>query len=210
VTDVQPDTEELLRRTGAGDRGARGALLERHRARLWRMIALRLDPRLAARVDPSDVVQDVLAEADRRLDRYVRKRPLPFYPWLRQLAVDRLADQHRRHLRAGRRSVAREEQEPWSLPDASAAELMDRLLAPGDSPSAAVRKDEVRDRVRAALEAMAEQEREVLILRYLEQLSAREVGAVLGITEAAAKKRALRALLRLRELLKDLAPGGET
>ncbi len=210
MTDVQPDTEELLRRTGAGDRGARGALLERHRARLWRMIALRLDPRLAARVDPSDVVQDVLAEADRRLDRYVRKRPLPFYPWLRQLAVDRLADQHRRHLRAGRRSVAREEQEPWSLPDASAAELMDRLLAPGDSPSAAVRKDEVRDRVRAALEAMAEQEREVLILRYLEQLSAREVGAVLGITEAAAKKRALRALLRLRELLKDLAPGGET
>ena len=209
MTEVQPDTEELIRRTGAGDRGARGALLERHRARLWRMIALRLDPRLAARVDPSDVVQDVLAEADRRLDRYVRKRPLPFYPWLRQLAVDRLADQHRRHLGAGRRSVAREENEAWGLPDASAEELMDRLLAPGDSPSAAVRKDETRDRVRAALEAMAEQEREVLILRYLEQLSAREVGAVLGITEAAAKKRALRALLRLRELLKDLAPGGE-
>jgi RNA polymerase sigma-70 factor, ECF subfamily len=210
VTEVLPDTEELLRRTGAGDRGARGALLDRHRERLLRMIALRLDPRLAARVDPSDVVQDVLAEADRRLDRYVRKRPLPFYPWLRQLAVDRLADQHRRHVRAGRRSVAREEQEPWSLPDESAMQLMDRLLAPGDSPSAAVRKDEVRDRVRAALEAMAEQEREVLILRYLEQLSAREVGAVLGIGEAAAKKRALRALLRLRELLKDLAPGGET
>jgi RNA polymerase sigma-70 factor (ECF subfamily) len=210
VTEVQPDTEELIRRTGAGDRAARGALLARHRARLLRMIALRLDPRLAARIDPSDVVQDVLAEADRRLDGYVRKQPLPFYPWLRQLAVDRLADQHRRHLRAGRRSVAREEQEPWSLPDASAAELMDRLLAPGDSPSAAMRKDEVRDRVRAALEAMAEQEREVLILRYLEQLSAREVGAVLEISEAAAKKRALRALRRLREFLKDLAPGGET
>jgi RNA polymerase sigma factor (sigma-70 family) len=85
-----------------------------------------------------------------------------------------------------------------------------RLLAPGDSPSAAVRRDEVRDRVRAALEAMAEQEREVLILRYLEQLSAREIGAVLGIGEEAAKKRALRALRRLRELLKGLAPGGET
>jgi RNA polymerase sigma-70 factor (ECF subfamily) len=174
------------------------------------MVALRLDPRLAARVDPSDVVQDVLAEADRRLDAYMRKQPLPFYPWLRQLAVDRLADQHRRHLRAGRRSVTREEQEAWGLPGASAAELMDRLFALGDSPSAAVRRDEVRDQVRAALEAMAEQEREVLILRYLEQLSAREVGAVLGIGEAAAKKRALRALRRLRELLKGLAPGGET
>jgi RNA polymerase sigma-70 factor, ECF subfamily len=210
VTEVQPDTEELLRRTGAGDRGARGALLERHRERLLRMVALRLDPRLAARVDPSDVVQDVLAEADRRLDAYMRKQPLPFYPWLRQLAVDRLADQHRRHVRAGRRSVRREENEGWGLPDASAEELMDRLLAPGDSPSAAMRRDEARDLVRAALEAMAEQEREVLILRYLEQLPAREVGAVLGIGDAAAKKRALRALRRLRELLKGLAPGGET
>jgi RNA polymerase sigma-70 factor, ECF subfamily len=210
MTEVQPDTEELLRRTGAGDRGARGALLERHRGRLRRMIALRIDPRLAARVDPSDVVQDVLAEADRRLDGYVYKRPLPFYPWLRQLAWDRLADQHRRHVRAGRRSVTREEKEAWGLPDASAAELADRLLAPGDSPSAALQRDEVRDRVRAALEAMAGQEREVLILRYLEQLSAREVGAVLGISEEAAKKRALRALRRLRELLKGLAPGGET
>ncbi len=210
MTEVLPDTEELLRRTGAGDRSARGALLERHRARLIRMVALRLDPRLAARVDPSDVVQDVLAEADRRLDAYTRKRPLPFYPWLRQLAVDRLADQHRRHVQAGRRSVTREEREAWHLPDASAAQLMEQLFAPGDSPSAAVRRDEVRDQVRAALEAMAEQEREVLILRYLEQLSAREVGAVLGIGEAAAKKRALRALRRLRELLKGLTPGGET
>jgi RNA polymerase sigma-70 factor, ECF subfamily len=210
VTEVQPDTEELLRRAGAGDRAARGALLERHRERLGRMIALRLDPRLAARVDPSDVVQDVLAAADRRLDDYVRRKPLPFYPWLRQLACERLADQYRRHVRAGRRSVTREEQSPWALPDASALEIMDKLLGPDESPSAAARRDETRDQVRKALEAMPAQEREVLILRYLEQLSARDVGAVLGISEEAAKKRALRALRRLRELLKGLAPGGET
>jgi RNA polymerase sigma-70 factor (ECF subfamily) len=78
------DTDELLRRAGAGDRLARGALLQRHRDRLRRLIALRLDPRLAARIDPSDVVQEVLVEADRRLDRYVSDRPLPFYPWLRR------------------------------------------------------------------------------------------------------------------------------
>ena len=210
MTDAPPDTEELLRRTGAGDRDARGALLQRHRERLRRMIALRLDPRLAARVDPSDVVQDVLADADHRLDQYVHTRPLPFYPWLRQLAWDRLADQHRRHVLAGRRSVKREEAAAWGLSDASAAELVQRLLAPGDSPSAGLHQREQRDQVRAALEAMPAQEREVLVLRYLEELSARDVGAVLGITEAAAKKRALRAPRRLRELLKGGAPGDES
>lgn len=210
VPEVPPDTEELLRRTGAGDRNARGALLQRHRERLRRMIALRLDPRLAARVDPSDVVQDVLAEADHRLDRYIHTRPLPFYPWLRQLAWDRLADQHRQHLRAIRRSVTREEGAAWDLSDASAEELAQRLLAPDESPSAGMLRDELRDQVRAALTALSEQDREVLVLRYLEELSAREVGAALGVSEAAAKKRALRALRRLREKLEDQKPGGES
>jgi RNA polymerase sigma-70 factor (ECF subfamily) len=205
MSQVGPDTAELLRRAGGGDRLARGALLQRHRARLRRLIALRLDPRLAARIDPSDVVQEVLVEADRRLDRYVSERPLPFYPWLRQLAVERLVDQHRRHVRAGRRSVTREE--PQGLLDASADTLLG-LVGGGESPSAGLRREELRQRVRVALEGLAEADREVLVLRYLEQLTAHEVGAVLGISEAAAKKRALRALQRLRERLKG-EPGEE-
>ena len=64
--------------------------------------------------------------------------------------------------------------------------------------------------MRAALAALPAPDREVLVLRYLEELSAREVGAVLGIAEAAAKKRALRALRRLRELLRDQTPGDES
>jgi RNA polymerase sigma-70 factor (ECF subfamily) len=208
MTQAPPDTEELLRRAGGGDRRARGALLQRHRGRLRRMVALRLDPRLAARVDPSDVVQEALAEADRRLDNYLRERPLPFYPWLRQLAWDRLVEQHRRHVRAGRRSVRREEAEAPGLSAASALELADRLLAAGDSPSAALQRRELAERVRAALARLPEPEREVLVLRYLEQLPAREVAGVLGLGEAAAKKRALRALQRLRDLLRDEPTGG--
>ena len=92
---------------------------------------------------------------------------------------------------------------PWALPDSSAAELADRLFAPGDSPSVGVQREEMRDRVRTVLAAMPEQYREVLVLRYLEELSAREVGAVLGVGEAAAMKRALRALQRLRDLLEE-------
>jgi 4-aminobutyrate aminotransferase-like enzyme len=108
MSPTTPNTEELLGRSQAGDRQARGALLQRHRKRLRRMVALRLDRRLAARLDPSDIVQEALAEADRRLDDYARQRPLPFYPWLRQIAWDRLAQAHRRHVQAARRSVTHE------------------------------------------------------------------------------------------------------
>src|SRR5262245_33964409 len=129
-----PDTDQLLADASRGDAHARGRLLERHRPRLRRMVAVRLDRRLAARVDPSDVVQEALLEASARLDEYLRDRPIPFYPWLRRLAYVRVADAYRRHLRAGRRSVEREE--PAPLPDGSAMELADRLLAPGGGPSA--------------------------------------------------------------------------
>jgi tetratricopeptide (TPR) repeat protein len=88
--------------------------------------------------------------------------------------------------------VTREDAEPVGLPGGSALRLADRLLASGVCPSEALRREELRARVRTALEALAEADREVLVLRYLEQLSAQEVGAVLGVSESAAKKRALR------------------
>src|SRR5262245_32493626 len=104
-----PDTDELLLRTGQGDPRAREQLFARHRSRLRKMVAWRIDRRLKARVDPSDVVQEVLVQASHKLDHYLRERPLPFYPWLRTLACDHLAALRRRHVRVQGRSVLREE-----------------------------------------------------------------------------------------------------
>src|SRR5262245_4031838 len=162
------------------------------------MVAVRLDRRVAARVDPSDVVQEALTTAARGLDDYLRDRPLPFYPWLRRLAWLRLTDAHRRHLHAGRRTVAREE--PAGLSDESVRELAERLSAPGTGPSAALSRRERAARVRAALARLPERDREVLILRYLEDLTTAEAAAVLGVSEGAVKVRLLRALRRLRDL----------
>jgi RNA polymerase sigma-70 factor (ECF subfamily) len=173
----------------------------RPRPRLRQLVALRLDRRLAARVDPSDVVQETLAEADRRLAEYLRRRPLPFYPWLRQLALERLIDLHRRHVRAGRRSVLREEPGPPALGDEWALHLVDQLLARSSSPSARLCRRELRDRVQAALARLAGPDRELLVLRPLEQLPARNIAAVLDITEGAVYTRHLRALERVRGLL---------
>jgi RNA polymerase sigma-70 factor (ECF subfamily) len=194
------DTERLLERVAAGDHAARDQLLQRHRRRLGRMVAVRFDPRLAARVDPSDVVQETLAEAAANLDRYLRERPLPFYPWLRQLAQRRLIDVHRRHVQALRRSVTREVG-PMELPDHSAQALTDRLFGRASSPSAGLRRQERRDRVRAALAALTAPDQEVLVLRILEALPTRETAAVLGISEVAVRSRQVRALDRLKVLL---------
>jgi RNA polymerase sigma-70 factor (ECF subfamily) len=204
VTRPNPDTDELLAAASHGDAKARCSLLDRHRDRLRRLIAVRFDRRLTARLDPSDLVQETLAEAARRLDDYLRDRPLPFYPWLRQIAWNRMIDARRYHLRAGRRSIGREE--PAGLPDESALELAERLLA-GEAPSTGLRRAEQQAQVRRALERLPERDREVLVLRYLEQLSTAEAAAVLDISEGAVRVRMLRALRRLRDILKTLGVG---
>lgn len=195
------DTEQLLERAGRGDPAARQELLIGHRDRLRRMVALRLDRRLASRVDPSDIVQESLAEAHQQLSDYLVRRPLPFYAWLRQFAWERVAKQYERHVRAQRRSVTREEAPP--LPDESVAQLAHRLIASATSPSRRLLREELRDRVRTALACLKPHDREVLVLRYLEGLSNSETAAVLGIGESTVGMRHLRALERLRVLLGD-------
>jgi RNA polymerase sigma-70 factor (ECF subfamily) len=201
MTSAQSDTRELLERTARGDATARQDLLACHRDRLRRMVAVRLDPRLAPRVAPSDIVQEALADAAGRLDDYLREPPLPFYPWLRQFAWERLVKAHRRHIHSRRRSVTREE--PMPLPDESVQHLARRLLAGDTSPSRRLIREEQRAELRAALAALDPRDREILVLRHLEQMDTAEVAAVLGLSEGAVRTRQYRALLRLRALLED-------
>jgi len=208
MTDFDSATDRLLESAARGDATARQELLMRHRQRLRNMIRLRMDRRLAARVDPSDVVQETLVEAVQKLSEYLRRRPLPFYPWLRQLACERLIDLHRRHIQAKKRSVRREEPPP--LPDESAQELADQLAARSSSPSSRMRRSELRTRMRVALAHLPEHDRELLVLRHLEQLSTSEIAAILGISEGAFYTRHVRALERLRILLGDAVAEGRS
>ena len=199
--DLESETERLLGLASSGDDSARQVLLDRHRARLRRMVVVRLDRRLASRVDPSDVVQETLVEAHRQFSEFLRQRPLPFAAWLRQLAWERILKLHRHHIGAQKRSVGREQQWTAGLDDESAQFLAGRLPASGTSPSRGVIREELRDRVREALGRLAPNDREILVMRVLEHLSAREIAGILGITERAAKARQTRALKRLRDLL---------
>jgi RNA polymerase sigma-70 factor, ECF subfamily len=200
--DATADTDELLRSAGLGDEAARTELLARHRDRLRRMVAIRIDRRLAARVDPSDVVQEALADAALGLSGYLRDRPLPFYPWLRQVAWLRLVHLYRHHVVAQRRSVDREVPAEPPIADASAQVLAAACLAAeGSSPSRALIREELLGRVHAALARLDPRDREVLVMRHLEGMSSAEVGAVLLINEGAVRTRLVRALKRLRGML---------
>jgi RNA polymerase sigma-70 factor, ECF subfamily len=195
------DTEELIERASQGDSRAVETLLAAHRDRLRRMVAARLDSRVLARVDPSDVVQETMAEAAAALPRYLRDRPIPFLAWLRQFAWQRLVKLHRYHIHAQRRSVTREEDFSPELPDESLLALTRRLAANGTSPSQAMIRDESRRKVRDALAELTSSDREILLMHIIEQMTMAEVAGVLGITEGAAKVRHLRALRRLGALL---------
>lgn len=205
IAHQDPDTEELLQRARRGDHSAVEQLLGRHRSRLRRMVAVRMDERLSARVDPSDVVQEALSIACKRLPGYLRRPPISFYAWLRQIAWNCLVDLHRRHIAADKRSVAREE--PMHLSGTSAAELGERLKASGTSHIKRLVREELRARVQAAIAKLAPAHREILVLRYLEQLDGAQCAAVLGISRKAANQRHLRAVRRLHRLLGDDTSG---
>lgn len=197
---VSPETQELLLKAGNGEAAAVDQLLDRHREPVRRMIGMRLDPALGKRVDASDIVQEVLLEASRRLSDYLKKPDMPFHLWLRHIAKDHVIDAHRRHRLAQRRSVDRE-QSMRPLADHSslqlAAELIDRELTPA---TAALRR-ELQDRFQSVLETMDDEDRELIFMRHFEQLSNQEVATALGLSEAAASMRHLRALRKLRGLL---------
>jgi RNA polymerase sigma-70 factor (ECF subfamily) len=205
--DSSEDTR-LLRRAGAGDQESLGILLERHGARLRRMVALRLDPRLQGRLAPSDVLQETYLEAATRLAEYLRQPTMPFFLWLRFLAGQKLVTLHRKHLGTRMRDAGREiSLHRGRLPEATSGALATQLLGHDTRPSEAAARAELKARLEEALNSLDPLDREVLALRHFEQLSWAETAQIMQITEGAASKRYVRALKRLRGVLSDL-PGG--
>jgi RNA polymerase sigma-70 factor (ECF subfamily) len=198
--DAQP-TQVLLDRVRRGDGDAVNGLLERHRDAIKRMIDRRMDRVVQRRVDASDIVQDVMIEANRRLGDYLANPTMPFQLWLRHMARDRLIDAHRRHRVASTRSVDREVTPPQAGPDASQADMLGQFADRELTPAAAATWRELERRFAAAVEQLEEADRQIVLLRHFEHLSTAEAAEALGLSKAAAGMRYLRAIRRLRILL---------
>jgi RNA polymerase sigma-70 factor (ECF subfamily) len=202
------DTARLLERARAGDQAAVNELFTRHRARLRRMVELRLDRRLQARIDASDVIQEAYVEVVRRLDEYLRDPAYPLFLWLRLIVGERLLKVHRHHLGTQMRDAGLEVSiYRGPLPAASSAALAAQLLGKHTSPTQAAVRAERMLRLQEALNTLDPMDREVLSLRHFEEMTLAETALALEIQESAAAKRYIRALKRLKAVLATM-PGG--
>ena len=205
------ETQQLLAEAegddGAARTDARNVLMDKHRRSLERLVRMRLDRQVQRRVDASDVVQDVLLEAHRRLDSFLADGSMPFHLWLRQLARDRIIDMHRRHRVAAKRSVDREQSltAGSGRDDDSGAALAAQLKDAELTPAAATIRHELEQKFLAALDELNEDDRDLLLMRHIEGMGNSEVAQALGLSQPAAGMRHLRAIRRLRKVLGDAA-----
>ncbi len=198
---------QWVSRLKKGDRAALAEAFMGHRARLRRMVELRMDRRVAGRVDPSDVLQEAYLDAARQLDSYLADRPMSLFVWLRFLTGQRLMAIHRQHLGAQKRDARQETAlgHP-ARPEADPLSLSCSLLAGATSPSRAAVRAEMQAKLHEVLQRLDAADREILALRHYEQLTNQEAAEELGISPAAASKRYVRALERLKAELGQM-PG---
>jgi RNA polymerase sigma-70 factor (ECF subfamily) len=203
-----PPDEDLAALQAAGvEQAARqarlGDLFEKHRARLLRMISLRMDPAIKARVGASDVLQEAYLEVSDRVGDYLANPRMPFFLWVRFITAQRLLKLYRFHAGAKKRDLRREARGGTPAgPEATAVALIDHLVASGITPSIATADAEFRSLLLEALDGMDPLDREVLVLRHFEELSNAEAARVLDIPGNTASKRYVRALERLAGVLK--------
>lgn len=193
-------SDELVDRVIHGDRRALAEVFEIYRDRLRRIIRFRLNPRLAARIDVEDVLQEAYVSAQDRLEHVLRESNGGLFVWLRLIVGQTLADVHRRHLQTQSRDAGRE-RSPAVRDSSSSAMMSSWLFGHLTSPSQAMLRKELTEQLEAALESMSELDREVLVLRHFEELTNLETARVLNLTEQAASVRYVRALKRLQHIL---------
>jgi RNA polymerase sigma-70 factor (ECF subfamily) len=207
MIDEGDEVQTLLDRLRAGDRDALAELFARYREPLRRMIMLRLDQRLTVRVSPSDVLQETYVDAMKRVPHLFENPEMPFFVWLRWIAGQRIVEVHRQHLGARMRDAGLEVRLDRGYPAAASSACLAAHLAAGlTSPSRAAIRAEMLAQLETALECLDPIDREVLALRHFEELSNNEVASLLGIQKAAASKRYVRALERLKGALAEI-PG---
>ena len=197
-TTSENDEIALLR---SGGERAVADLFSKYRLQLERMVDFRLD----GRVDSGDILQEAYLEIARRIGDYLKQPRVSFFVWARQITWQTLLSTHRLNLGVQKRDAAQEVALNWSPRDnGTSLSLASKLAGNMTSPSQAAIRDERAAKLRKALDAMDEMDREVLALRHFEHLTNKEVAEVLGIQKTAASNRYVRALERLREILDEV------
>lgn len=199
-----PDREEIIKSLKLGREEALAEYFSVVQGRLKRIVNFRLDYRLSGRVSESDVIQETYVRAAKRIDSFLEKDDMPFFVWLRLEISQKLHEIHRHHFGAEKRDVRKEiklgqNNDSGKTSMALAAHIVAQL----SSPSRLIERAEQIAILEKTLAEMNELDREVIALRHFEELSNIETARILEIEPAAASKRYLRALKRLREIMES-------
>lgn len=183
------------------DADAFAPTLERYREYLRFLAGTQLDPRLRARLDPSDVVQQTLLEAHRQRDQFRGSTEPEYLAWLRRMLANNLIDALRAHAGVVR-AVDREQSLEQALA-ASSARLERWLVADGPSPSEQAEHNEQALRLAEVLAQLPDAQREALVLEHWHGWSLEEIGQHLGRSRTAVAGLIKRGIKRLRKLLHE-------
>jgi RNA polymerase sigma-70 factor (ECF subfamily) len=195
----QDAPEQLIRDARRGDE-ALGRLLARYSNYLLILARVEIGRRLQGKLDPADLVQDVFLDAARYFPTFRGGTEPEFTAWLRQILAGVLANTLRRYFGTRARDP-RLEQDLRAGVDRSSCMLTEQLAAPGTSPSEIAVRREQAVLFADALGRLADDYREVIVLRHLEGLAFAEVSARMGRSVDSVEKLWLRALARLRQEL---------
>lgn len=185
-----PD-ESVLIQSAQAEPAAFGPLYARYVDRIYSYLLTRTGP--ARPEDAADLTQQVFLRALDALPRFEPRAGVSVAAWLFRIARNAATDWQRSQ-RTARQSV------PW--------EAVPEHLHPAAAETAegdALRRDEIAQ-VQHMLAGVEEETREALLLRFTAQLTLAEIGAVLGSSEDAVRKRITRALHALKERYHDDAP----
>ena len=185
---TRQESAALLRAARGGSPEALGQLYDRCAGRLLAIIRLRMGRDLRARLESRDILQNTLLKSFQHLDQFEGGDGASLMAWLARIAENEIRDQadfqHRQ-----RRDVAA----AISIDDSQAPALVAQVRS---ALSQAVLSEEAA-RLEQSIESLEADHREVIVLRKLEDLSFREVGARMGRSEDACRMLLARALTSL-------------
>ena len=170
--------QDILRRAQQGDSEAFRQLVEAYQTQVYRLAL-----RMCGADGADDVTQDAFVAAWRALPNF--RSDCRFSTWLYRLTTNAAID------------CLRREKRHRDADDLDGVELPDD----GDTPQEAAERTETQTAVRSALSALSDEHRQVLLLRYMQEMDYGEIAVALGISEGTVKSRINRAKARLKELL---------
>ncbi len=194
-----------LDRARRGDAQARDRLFGATRSFVATAARFHLQRGLRAKMDASDIVQQSLLEAHQGFDDFTGHSLGEWLSWLKQIVARNALDAAKRYRGTAKRDAAREVHLAAGSDDSLA--WHGGVVDPGSSPSHRVERGEQELILAAALNALPEDHREVLLLRNMERLPFDEVSRRMGRSAGACRMLWLRAIATLRERLPAEDPG---